>query len=793
MKKALLLVVACACVALCADEPTTYVVDVPEGTTLDVTADIVAAAQGKTIVKTGKGAFAVNNLMEGFAGDIYINDGYWIVNHTNALGNAVGKTYVNGGTIVNRLESGSGGKNCVFQTEELHLAGSGCDNCGAVSNTAYSCDFARKIILDGDVRIVTNSRFDFRFSSFNMNSHKMVIRGSRDGAAFAFTVTKFSNMGDVEVEKGILEFQSNCENILASATVTLREGTGLSLWGITNVENVKCRFDLAAGVRLRSTQGAFNYVGTKNMNSVDAGTIFKMSGMLTNEINLGNQWQLRAYMTGSGGIQGGSGGYLQLLCPTNDFTGGLDITGAVTNKAQHPVGGVVAYANGAIPNKTDSAPLAIRDATLQLRDSVLYTLPDFVAEGRVVVSNMAMVQNCTVKSLHKTGTDELTIFGPFCVAGDAAFDAGTVCLATRVPTANAGLKWEYRNPFENVRSLTHMGVDVNGVSYAYQSWPRCIEGKDGATDVGAVEFRYTGYIRVPGNEGEDVRCNFMTCICRDAKVVIGDVTCSHVVDNKYYYKGENGEDITITDKNYKRLFMAPAVTLKGGWQKITVTMKNYWNASSRGPADKTDLGWTSNFAIGVDWQARCVTNVANYAKLLDPGDGSFLRPSLDGTRETDQNVANYRASFAGAVAFGPGVVFDVGDATPYWPLTIPSLTGLPTVQNGVLNVKSSTWTLRKSDLLDTDDKPHGKPLTLVGDAGLTFPAGQVTIDLSVDDAAALADITKSVTCDVIADASKFSDNRFVLSPTAKTSGFRLLADGGKLTLTNVKGLTVIIR
>ena len=53
------------------------------------------------------------------------------------------------------------------------------------------------------------------------------------------------------------------------------------------------------------------------------------------------------------------------------------------------------------------------------------------------------------------------------------------------------------------------------------------------------------------------------------------------------------------------------------------------------------LGYLSKFGIGVDWQGRCTTNTADYAKLVDPGDGSFLRWTND--------VSRCRASFAGGV------------------------------------------------------------------------------------------------------------------------------------------------
>ena len=82
-----------------------------------------------------------------------------------------------------------------------------------------------------------------------------------------------------------------------------------------------------------------------------------------------------------------------------------------------------------------------------------------------------------------------------------------------------------------------------------------------------------------------------------------------------------------------------------------------------------------------------MTNSANYVKFLDPGDGSFLRPTLAGKADVDP--AGYpRPSFGGAVAFGPGTVFDVGDvAATVW---ASSLDGKPIAQSARLLVTHLT-------------------------------------------------------------------------------------------------------
>jgi hypothetical protein len=181
-----------------------------------------------------------------------------------------------------------------------------------------------------------------------------------------------------------------------------------------------------------------------------------------------------------------------------------------------------------------------------------------------------------------------------------------------------------------------------------------------------------------------------------------------------------------------------------------------------------------------------VTNSANYVKFLDPGDGSFLRPTLAGKADVDP--AGYpRPSFGGAVAFGPGTVFDVGDVTPYTPVTVPSLTGVPTITNGSVSVASSTWTLRAADVAG------GVPLTIASNAVLTFPAGTVTVDIPDADLLKAQGVKTGRAILKVAEGASFPANAFVVSATVKDAHWRVDPDGDTLRLNSTDGLTVIIR
>ncbi len=245
-------------------------------------------------------------------------------------------------------------------------------------------------------------------------------------------------------------------------------------------------------------------------------------------------------------------------------------------------------------------------------------------------------------------------------------------------------------------SGTYWGIDPTGGI--------CLQGlavlpRGGESDkTTAIQelLAYKGYINIP--RGGDAR--IASSITRFVRVDIGGETVVKMKDNT--------DDLTGRTVGWSRMYVGPAVTLTAGWQPIFVSMYNAYN-NDKGPAANTDLGWTANFGIGIDWLARSVTNHSFYVKLQDPGDGSFLRPELD---RSLLDPALCRPTFEGAVKFAPGTVFDANDVLPYTPVTFPSLTGLPTIRNGEVQVTNTTWTVRKVDV------DAGVPLTVEDGATL---------------------------------------------------------------------------
>ncbi|MBR1588618.1 MAG: hypothetical protein IJ658_09875, partial [Kiritimatiellae bacterium] len=349
---------------------------------------------------------------------------------------------------------------------------------------------------------------------------------------------------------------------------------------------------------------------------------------------------------------------------------------------------------------------------------------------------------------------------------------------TRVPDVPTGLNWYYS--WGVTRGSDKAGVPANvpfrkveptGAAYAYTGWPSTT-GADNASTHQQAHY-YTGYVRIPGEEGEDVTCSFISSLARYVHLRIGGTLVVDQRDNKNWITG------TGVTTDYNRLTVTGPYTFKAGWQTFELYMGNSWN-SSCGPLSNAALGWVANFGVGVDWQGRCVTNSANYVKFLDPGDGSFLRPTLESKAEVDP-AAYPRPSFGGAVAFGPGTTFDMGDVTPYTPVTVSALSGCPAIANGEL-VVSNSWAVSHAQAV-------AQPLTVAAGAKLTFAAGTA---LCIDDIE-LFSRTSAGTPLVVAEDADAITGFPVLTGLGNKWKVEASEDGRSLVLRDVSGTVLLFR
>lgn len=701
------------------------VVDVPADETRTLTADDVAAFGARPLVKTGLGTLVAGAEMADFPGDILIRAGQYKATHAGAFGTATGVTYVDGGTVWSTVGAphtwtNEGGLPA-YDDERFCLRGAGFDGKGAVYQSDRDClNFAGRggIVFEGPVRIGGTRTLEFRYGFVDFNQCPLTV-AQTGNATFRLVALGVTGFRSVDVESGYfgLESGTDADKTTAANAITVHDAAGFWL-------NSTKAYDPRALVFGKGT--TFRVGG--NAATIEPGPLTGVDGWsgpisFADDLAIrfdarGKPLNLAGVVSGVGSLRVTGGGYLQLNNPGNGFTGGIAVQGvtAAGSGDLNVTGGVTVVegpaaatsAQGVIP--VDGGVLALKDARLTVAADRVLDLPGLVAEGKVVVSGLTAVTS--FKSLTKKAAGTLTMFGPAKILGDADIQEGTLRFGTRPDVA--GLNWHYaygtaggHTTAALPANVAWQGVDRRGVSYAYEAWKTTVGTNNAPTHLQC--HYYTGYIKVPGEPGTSVTCNFISSIARHSSLVI---------DGQYVTKvSDNTDDLTGTTLGYKRCVVGPTVTLEAGWHAILVFMGNYWNATAGG----VDCGkpvWPANFGFGVDWQGRREANTANYVKLLDPGDGSFLRTAVDEADKATLDPTPFRPTFHGAVAFGPGAALDVNDAPPYTPVVLPELKGLPTIRRGAVTVTSPTWTIRASDFA-----AGVKPLTVEAGASLTFAEG----------------------------------------------------------------------
>jgi hypothetical protein len=779
---------------------TRYEITVPEGETYTLVEADVTQFGSHDILKTGGGTLIADAVMTNYTGDIYITNGIYKAAAAGACGPSAGKVVVSGtGTFMNGISASAswlypGGYPALGLTEKVYLEGSGYNGQGALLNDqAVNCrNFAHYTELTGDTLIATSGgELHFRYATFDMNHHKLTLKAPQNGLiAFAGSSNLLRNEGDIELVNpgetgggaGRLSFVESYAAASSTNTVTIHSGQTVSLRSyVYHAHNFAMKEASAFQTEFPIHPG----MASKTNNITGAVTL---EGAVTNKLPMGTGLTIEGQVTGTGGFVPCAsdtsylGGWLQLANPSNSFAGGIEFVGRAGLGDLSVTGGVALIANGAVP--TNGAPLKLKDAALHLSKTYtagIYDLPDMIVDGRTLVTNAANSLNAsTVKSFTKKGDDVFTTFTAFKVLGNTDIQGGAVRFGNAVPSTPAGLNWYYAwrvagayDDTEPNPAVPFQGLDRTGLSYAYERWfPTTGPQKDPNH---VQTHYYTGYIRIPGGEGQSVTCNFVSSIARNISIRIDDTFVVQMTDAR--------DQLTGTDIGYSRLYVGPQVTLPSGWRSFFVYMGNSYDGTV-GPQSNQSLGWVPNFGAGVDWQGRCATNAANYVKFLDPGDGSFLRPCM--TR-AELDPALYRPTFEGNVAFAPGTVLDIGDNAPYIPVVFPSLTGVPTITNGAVSVSSSTWTLREGDLTG------GIPLTITGTASLAFPEGAVTVDVTGTDY--LASVSTN-TCHTLISAeggAALPDNTFVASDTVRAAKWRIETTATSVSLVRTFGLLITIR
>lgn len=780
---------------------------VPEGESYTMTADDVAQIGDRAFQKAGGGLLVTGDEMGSHTGDVYVVEGiYKNTTHLSfgTTNGPMGKVVVNGGTLCNTVGASSSG-NLPAIKRPLYLQGEGHQSLGAISNTAYCANIGHNIWFTGDVKLTGNQTLNFRYDTVNLGGYTLTTEFA-PGNGLMFVALMVSNPGDIRVKKGFCGFESaTAVGGTADQTMSFDSGAYLRLSVLMTPQGRT--FDFADNTRIATENWdglmfipATGYHGSKDTGTLTGPVI--LNGTLTANGNAGMGVSLAGVVSGPGRIAVTNGTWLRLTNAGNTFEGGVDVVGQAGAGALDMKGGLALAANGALP--ASGPALTMKNATLGLFSQTAVDLPDLKLDGTVAVTGYVGKATYQAKSLTKTGTGPLTVFGPLAVQGPVDIQGGTLRFGSQVPMYIAGLAWAHDNTtgyytdgnktVEQVQQMaTYQQVEPTGLKYAYSGWVNTVattNASDGRVDW-HNNHHYAGYMKIPGEPGEVVNCRIISCISRNLRIAIDGTTVYQVDDSKVIVPSDFVDP--GSNLGWTRHAWSNPIPLEAGWHHIYCYMGNHYQTGGPNACYSATYGlWPGNFGIGMNYNASAdddfdtKTNVVNYVKLLDPGDGSLFRLGTNSLEKATRSPETYRPTFGGAVAFASGTTLDIGDTAPYTPVVIPSLTGVPTILNGRVEVQSSLWTLRAADVTG------GTPLTIDPAAELVFPAGPVTVDLAESDLETL-DVVRKQAPYAILTAATPPENIFQASDRVKSAGWRLQQDGATLSLVSSKGLTFIIR
>ena len=756
---------------------------VAAGETYTLTADDATRLGSTCLHVTGEGTVVGTADFAAFTGSIRISNGTFQHKEFGGLGSTdathTGDLVIDGGTLESYVYGSSDWAQRDTPTVPVGmtvcLSGEGYQGKGAVYLQESTLNFARKVKLTGDALIASSNQksLQFRFSALqqSVTSPKLTVKNTSLGFVALKEGEKVSGWEIDAVDGSVVRLESEIQPFHDS-TVRLSDTSRLIVYDLgtdVNTVNAKSPYETDFYSALAFSGSADILVSGKNCPSIDAkGTCLsddrnRFAGPVTladsHVVSFGTDSLGVAFdgvVSGAGGFAASTAsavkaGWLRLSNAANTFAGGVAVRGTAQTDGTF-LGGLSLLASGAAP--VDGGAIALNNATLRLDNSIsgeqAYELPSIaVTDGGEILDNLAVKTGVSAKGLTKTGTGTLVLSSPVAFSELADIQGGTLKLVAD-GKALRGLKMWWRTT--NASSDTEIKQDdyyrgIDGdVSWAYQKWTTYGSGNNGDKSF-QQGFRYEGYICIPGDEDEDVTFNFISSIWRKCYVWIDGTLVSSVSD------GENDLSGGVYVGSWTRLGIAPRFTMKAGWHTIAVSMRSDYDGNC-GPYGLSKYSWPSNFGIGVDWQGRCTTNSADYAKLQDPGDGSLLR----WTQEESLTLPR----FNGGVAFAAGTVFDLGGATTA--LTVPSLAGTPTIRNGALKVAANEWTLRTGDIV------AAKPLTVESGSSLLFGAAGSRVSVAVSEEA-LAELRGETRILAWASETERPNNTFVASAALKSLGW----------------------
>ena len=606
-----------------------------------------AFAPNSIFRKRGSGWMMSSVKMAAFTGEIRIEEGAFMVNTnlmTGPLNLTTAPTVVvsNGATFAiaatdatcpapNTSLSDAG----LHLFNHFHLIGKGVDNLGAIANCLGNNQqylFRGDWTLDGDTMLsgTSNKRYDMTTSpSINMNGYTLTVkRGTAGGWNFCSGSAVYRTPGHIVVDgtsiqpQGAATWPGSAEN-----TLTL---TNNSTYGNYNTV-LKSPWTLVCenGTTISPSGSTANYsdfsAGTNKYNFWNGPAVFNGTTTIASG-SFGRGFSFNGPISGGGTLVTRSC-WLQLTRPGPDFTGVINVND--NNGIRNA--GLAMYCGDVAPN---AAGITLANAELRLVNNVRYDLPKMEfsntrsnqlmrlpVTGYIQDSHHPAAKGSTAAGLKMSGTKELRIEGDLSVTGVLEVTQGRLTL---YGNPHAGFITGQSGPVGNASSLANNTTPVYANSVvlkplqAYSSLGNSI-GKSNCVT-------WAGYIwnRSATNE----TWTFAFAVAQGTRF---DFRGTKIMwDYDFFAK--------------KRLLFYTFNDVAPGPNKIMI--RTYGSQSSGGwPVEAsrlTNAVWRNSFGMAIDRLGRNSRNWQDYEEIADPGDGSLITVSDDGSlpsADPEWNVA----------------------------------------------------------------------------------------------------------------------------------------------------------
>lgn len=638
------------------------------------TESLTAALGGQSLaghdalVKSGVGTLTVGSAdvaaISSFDGDIVVSGGVLKISAEGALGTAAGKTVVEENA---QLYIDSAASDLDFTVETMEISGEGPDGKGAIfanNKESNAHNFGSvKLVDDATIGYTTTCTFN-RYNTSglcDLNGKTLTFRTS---AMKIVSVYGTFSAGNVLLDKAKMIFASNAtfEGTAENCIATTNKGILAYNWyqGSVPLTLRPLETPLTFEVRNAGDAGTYNvYAGPVDL---DRGNI-----VVTKTANAQTPGcSFSGKISGSYGIlsQAASAGLtIRLTNSENDFTGGVSIEGST----------LVLPVSGAMP--ADGGLLSITDGALVLGDAD-YALPDAVFGGSSSVSGSGATGSWK-GTLRKVG-DGVLDYGAYVGSPVLDLQGGSVripaprveIVKNRQPGLNGGSE-AFGTTDEVKAAWQGSGTYTNGTVHPSPEMAYKTGTKQGWT--ANTLWTYDGYIwnRNPTNE----IWTFASCILMRGSVFLDGVKVvtneSPVGDSTKSWSGVKHGNVTVTPGAHRIQIRMHSANV--GTSTQSGGGAYYSSANLTVPhGDEPGYKWAEASGIMLDRLGRESTNVVDYAKIVDSGDGELLTLT-----DTPDTVITTEIRFDTVVATNEIATLDVSGAE----YTVANVVGFPAVVN----------------------------------------------------------------------------------------------------------------